>query len=69
MFCSLQTHIEDPVERLRAIAEANSLAKEHSSASGPTLLLDWTQVAARAVFGFVLGMVAHTPLSHTRCTI
>ncbi len=65
MFCSLETHIEDPGERLRAIAKANSLAKEHSSAIGSTLLLDWTQVAARVVFGFVLGLVAHTPLSRT----
>jgi diacylglycerol O-acyltransferase len=65
MFCNLQTHIEDPGERLRAIAKADARAKEHSSAIGPTLLLDWTQVAAREVFGFVLGLVAHTPLSHT----
>lgn len=65
MFCSLGTHIEDPGERLRAIAQANSRAKEHSSAIGPTLLLDWTQVAARGVFGLVLGLVAHTPLSRT----
>jgi diacylglycerol O-acyltransferase len=65
MFCSLETHIEDPVERLQAIAEAHSRAKEHSRAIGPTLLLDWTQVATRAVFGFVLGLAGHTPLAHT----
>jgi diacylglycerol O-acyltransferase / wax synthase len=65
MFCSLQTHIEDPGERLQAIAEAHSRAKEHSRAISPTLLLDWTQVATRAVFGFVLGLAGHTPLAHT----
>jgi diacylglycerol O-acyltransferase len=65
MFCNLETHIEDPCERLRAIAKADAHAKEHSSAIGPTLLLDWTQVAARAVFGLVSGVVAHTPLSRT----
>jgi diacylglycerol O-acyltransferase len=67
MFVNLQTHIEDPGERLLAIAKANALAKEHSRAISPTLVLDWTQVAARAVFGFVVGLMAHTPLSHARC--
>ena len=65
MFCSLQTHIEDPGTRLRAIAEANCRAKEHSSAIGATLVQDLTQVATRVVFGFVLGLVSRTPLSST----
>jgi diacylglycerol O-acyltransferase len=64
-FCNLQTHIEDPGDRLRAIAEANSRAKEHSSAIRPTLVHDVTQVAARAVFSLVLGVMARTPLSST----
>ena len=55
MFCNLQTHIEHPGERLQAIALANSRAKEHSRAIDPTLVLDWTQVVARAVFGLALG--------------
>ncbi len=63
MFCNLQTHIEDPAERLLAIAETNSRAKEHSSAIGPTLIHDVTQAAARAVFNIVLGVMARTPLS------
>jgi diacylglycerol O-acyltransferase len=63
MFCSLQTHIADPVERLQVIADANHHAREHSSAIGPTLLLDWTQVAARPVFGLALGLVEATPFS------
>jgi diacylglycerol O-acyltransferase len=65
MFCNLQTDIEDSGERLRAIAEADSRAKEHSRAINPTLVLDWTQVAVRAVFGLVLGLMGHTPLTHT----
>jgi diacylglycerol O-acyltransferase len=65
MFCSLETHIEDPAERLRAIAETASRAKEHSSAIGPTLALDWIQVPARAAFGVVTGVLGHTPLTHT----
>jgi len=36
MFCRLQTHTTDPTERLHAIAEANSVAKEHRSAIRPT---------------------------------
>jgi diacylglycerol O-acyltransferase len=54
MFSRLETHIEDPAERLKAIAEANSIAKQHSSAIGATLLQDWTQFAAPAVFGIAM---------------
>ena len=64
MFCNLQTHIADPGERLSAIAAASSRAKEHSSAIAPTLLLDWTELFSRAVFGVVIGVAAHTPLTH-----
>ena len=62
MFCSLQTHIGDPAERLRAIARADAAAKNHSSAISPTLLQDWAQLAARAVFGAVFRLVADSPL-------
>jgi diacylglycerol O-acyltransferase / wax synthase len=65
MFCNLQTHIEDPGERLQAIAEANSRAKEHSSAMGPTLVHDVTQLPARPVFNLALGVMARIPLSST----
>jgi diacylglycerol O-acyltransferase len=65
MFCNLQTDIEDPGERLQAIAESNSRAKEHSRAIGPTLVLDWTQMVSRAMLGFILGLAARTPLTHT----
>jgi diacylglycerol O-acyltransferase len=56
-------HVED--QRLRAIAEANSRAKEHSRAIAPSLVLDLTQAIARGVFGLVMGLAAHTPLTHT----
>jgi WS/DGAT/MGAT family acyltransferase len=62
MFCKLQTHIGDPAERLRAIALADAAAKNHSSAINPTLLQDWAQLAARAVFGAVFRLVADSPL-------
>ncbi len=49
MFARLQTQIADPAERLRAIAESNTIAKEHSSAIGTTLLQDWGQILGRAI--------------------
>lgn len=65
MFASLQTQLSDAVERLKAIAEANSIAKEHSSAIGATLLQDWTQFAAPAVFGVAMRVYARTRLTES----
>jgi diacylglycerol O-acyltransferase / wax synthase len=62
MFCRLETHIGDPAQRLRAIARADAVAKDHSAVINPTLLQDWTQLAARAVFGAVFRLVASMPL-------
>ena len=62
MFCRLETNIGDPAQRLRAIARADAVAKDHSAVINPTLLQDWTQVAARAVFGTVFRLVASMPL-------
>lgn len=65
MFASLHTEIADPVHRLKAIAEANSVAKQHSSAIGATLLQDWSQFAAPAVFGAAMRVFAMTRLTET----
>jgi diacylglycerol O-acyltransferase len=65
MFSSLQTHIADPAERIKAIAEANSVAKQHSSAIKATLLQDWSQFAAPAVFGMAMRAYARTSLTKT----
>ena len=65
MFASLHTEISDPVERLMAIAHANSVAKEHSSAIGASLLQDWTQFAAPAVFGVAMRLYARTRLTES----
>ena len=46
MFCSLETQIADPADRLRAIARADAAAKNHSSVISPTLLQDWAQLAS-----------------------
>jgi diacylglycerol O-acyltransferase len=63
MFSSLETHISDPVERIKAIAAANSVAKQHSSAIKATLLQDWSQFAAPAVFGMAMRAYARTSLT------
>ncbi|MGZ8801125.1 MAG: WS/DGAT/MGAT family O-acyltransferase [Mycobacterium sp.] len=66
MFSRLETSIEDPAERLKAIADANAVAKQHSSAIGATLLQDWTQFAAPAVFGVAMRVYASSRLSGAR---
>lgn len=66
MFSRLETHIADPAERLRAIAEANSRAKAHSSAIAATLLQDWSQFAAPAVFGIAMRVYANSRLTGSR---
>ena len=71
LFAKLETGIDDPAERLKAIAAANSIAKQHSSAISATLLLlqDWTQFAAPAVFGAAMRVHASSSLSGAhRCT-
>lgn len=66
MFSTLETGIDDPGERLKAIAQANSVAKQHSSAIPATLLQDWTQFAAPAVFGAAMRLYASSRLSGAR---
>jgi diacylglycerol O-acyltransferase / wax synthase len=66
MFSRLETHIKDPAERLKSIAESNAVAKQHSSAIGATLLQDWSQFAAPAVFGAAMRVYAASRLSGAR---
>jgi WS/DGAT/MGAT family acyltransferase len=66
MFASLQTQIDDPAERIVAIAETSSVAKEHSSAIAASLLQDWSQFAAPAVFGVAMRLYAGTWLTEAR---
>ena len=65
MFCNLHTDIDDPAQRLRAIAESDSHAKEHSGSLGPTLLVDLAQSISRGMFGWMLGLLSRTPLAST----
>jgi diacylglycerol O-acyltransferase / wax synthase len=66
MFARLETQIADPAERLKAIAYANSVAKQHSSAIGASLLQDWSQFAAPAIFGLAMRAYARTSLTKRR---
>jgi diacylglycerol O-acyltransferase len=66
MFTKLETTIEDPAERLRAIADASSVAKQHSSAISATLLQDWSQFAAPAVFGVAMRVYAASKLTEAK---
>jgi diacylglycerol O-acyltransferase len=54
MFSSLQSDIDDPVERLAAIAEQNRIAKEHHQTLSASLLQDWAQFAAPNTFGLAV---------------
>lgn len=63
MLSRLETHIADPLERLQAIAYANVIAKEHNSALGPTLLLDWAQLAVRTLSGPAMRLYASSGLA------
>ena len=56
MFTRLQTQIADPVERLVALAEANTVAKEQSSAISATLLGDWFEIFGAAAMGIAKRM-------------
>ena len=51
MLVSLQTQIADPVERLMAVARANTIAKEQVSAMRPTLLMDFGEVVGPVLLG------------------
>ncbi|TAM63292.1 wax ester/triacylglycerol synthase family O-acyltransferase [Mycobacterium sp.] len=62
MLCRLETHIDDPVERLTNIATGNAAAKDHAAAMGPTLLQDWTQVAGQSMFGAAMKLLPRIPL-------
>lgn len=50
MFAALHVEIDDPIERLRAIAHSMVGAKQLHEEMGGTTLDDWAQVAAPALF-------------------
>jgi len=54
MFTKLYTDIEDPLERIRAIAETNADVKEHHHAIDADTLQDWAQFAAPRTFAMAV---------------
>ncbi|MFY9588940.1 MAG: wax ester/triacylglycerol synthase family O-acyltransferase [Actinomycetota bacterium] len=58
MFSSLATDIDDPVERLAQIHEANKGAKEEHKAIGADMLTQWGELAAPTTFSLAARVYA-----------
>ena len=54
LFAKLGTDTEDPLERLRDLAERNKNAKEHHQAISADSLQDWAEFAAPRTFGLAV---------------
>jgi WS/DGAT/MGAT family acyltransferase len=54
LFANLSSDIEEPAQRLLAIAEANKVAKDHHQTLSASLLQDWAQFAAPNTFGMAV---------------
>jgi diacylglycerol O-acyltransferase / wax synthase len=63
MFASLASDIDDPVERLRAIAEINEGAKKDHDLVGASFLQDWAEHAAPNTFSLAARMYSSMRLS------
>jgi diacylglycerol O-acyltransferase / wax synthase len=63
MFTHLGTHIEDPIERLRAIHDVTVAAKEEHNLVGAQMLQDWAELAAPATFGLAVRLYSRMHLA------
>jgi diacylglycerol O-acyltransferase len=63
IFCRLGTDIEDPRERITAMAVANANAKEHHKAVPADTLQEWAEFAAPRTFGLAVRMVSDLRLA------
>ena len=63
IFCKLGTDLEDPRERITAMAEANAQAKEHHKAVPADTLQEWADFAAPRTFGLAVRMVSDLRLA------
>lgn len=54
LFARLGTDVEDPLERLAELAEANRNAKEHQQAISADALQDWAEFASPRTFGLAM---------------
>ncbi len=64
MFSSLATDLEDPVARLRTIADANAEAKEIHKMVGADTLMKWTEHAAPNTFSLAARLYSSLRLSN-----
>jgi diacylglycerol O-acyltransferase / wax synthase len=63
MFTHLGTHLDDPIERLRAIHDVTVAAKEEHQLVGATMLQDWAELAAPATFGLAVRLYSRLHLA------
>lgn len=63
MFVSLATHLDDPVDRLRAISVSTAGAKEEHNALGAETLMDWAEFAAPGVFARAMRLYSRMNLA------
>lgn len=63
MFTKLHTEVEDPLERIRAIAATNADVKEHHGAIDADTLQDWAQFAAPRTFGMAVRVYSRLRLA------
>jgi diacylglycerol O-acyltransferase / wax synthase len=63
MFAKLFTDVEDPLDRLAQMSEANRNNKEHHQAVGADALQDWAEFAAPRTFGLAVRAYAGLKLA------
>ncbi|AXT84297.1 wax ester/triacylglycerol synthase family O-acyltransferase [Aeromicrobium sp. A1-2] len=63
IFCRLGTDVEDPLERITAMAVANAHAKDHHTAVPADTLQEWAEFAAPRTFGLAVRMVSDLRLA------
>jgi diacylglycerol O-acyltransferase len=63
MFSSLATDIDDPVERLRRIHDANKGAKAEQKALGASMMMEWAELAAPVMFSLAARLYTSTRLA------
>ncbi|MEO6606638.1 MAG: wax ester/triacylglycerol synthase family O-acyltransferase, partial [Aeromicrobium sp.] len=63
IFCRLGTDVEDPLERITGMSEANSNAKDHHNAVPADTLQEWAEFAAPRTFGLAVRMVSDLRLA------
>ena len=65
-FCSLESQVADPVERLNAIAQASSMAKNRAVELGPTLIRDTLQYVSPRLMGWAMRLYLKSGLTERR---